>query len=168
MSVQTSQKLDISDMSDEELRKRSAKLAASNPHSSVQIDLKLNFWHQATTQYVRVSWSKVHLGGERAWMHCPHCQARVARLYAGLGGYFCRRFIGNPSYATQRLGAQGRAHYQACKLRLQLDGQAQLTMPFPQRPARIEPPTNTQVVADEAGTRMGITTYSSPLSLRWS
>jgi len=29
----------------------------------------------------------VHLGGERPWMHCPHCQTRVAKLYSGLGGY---------------------------------------------------------------------------------
>ena len=43
-------------------------------------------------QQIRVSWTRVHLGGERPWMHCPHCQTRVARLYAGLGGYFCRAF----------------------------------------------------------------------------
>jgi hypothetical protein len=88
-------------------------------------------------QNIRVTWTKVHLGGERPWMHCPHCQMRVARLYAGLGGYFCRSCIGSPPYATQRLGAQGRAHFQACKLRLLLDGQAQLSMPFPERPPRM-------------------------------
>jgi hypothetical protein len=49
--------------------------------------IKLSFWRQVTTQCVRVSWTKVHLGGERPWMHCPHCETRVARLYAGLGGY---------------------------------------------------------------------------------
>ena len=99
--------------------------------------IQLNFWRQVTTQCVCVSWTKVHLGGERPWMHCPHCQTRVARLYAGLGGYFCRACIGNPPYATQWLGAQGRAHFQACKLRLRLNGQARLTMPFPERPPRM-------------------------------
>jgi hypothetical protein len=99
--------------------------------------IQLEFWRQVTTQCVRVSWTKVHLGGERPWMHCPHCQTRVARLYAGLGGYFCRACIGNPPYATQWLGAQGRAHFQACKLRLRLNGQARLTMPFPERPPRM-------------------------------
>jgi hypothetical protein len=83
---------------------------------------------------IRVSWTKVHLAGERPWMHCQHCQTRVARLYAELGGYFCRGCLGSPPYATQQLSAQGRAHFQACKLRLQLGGQAQLTMPFPERP----------------------------------
>jgi hypothetical protein len=99
--------------------------------------IQLNFWRQATTQSVSVSWTKVHLGGERPWMHCPHCQTRVARLYAGMGGYFCRACVGNPPYASQQLSAQGRAHFKACKLRLQLDGQAQLSMPFPERPPRM-------------------------------
>jgi hypothetical protein len=92
---------------------------------------------RSNPQHIRVSWTPVHLGGERPWMHCPHCQTRVARLYAGLGGYFCRSCIGNPPYASQQLSAQGRVHYQACKLRLLLDGQAQLTMPFPERPPRM-------------------------------
>ena len=70
--------------------------------------IHLNFWRQAT-QYVCVSWTKVHLGGARPWMHCPHCAKRVAKLYAGLGGYFCRACIGNPPYASRRLSAQGRA-----------------------------------------------------------
>ena len=35
---------------------------------------------------IGVSWTRVHLGGERPWMYCPHGQIRVARLYAGLGG----------------------------------------------------------------------------------
>jgi hypothetical protein len=99
--------------------------------------LILDLRGHSVLQQICVSWTRVHLGGERPWMHCPHCQTRVARLYAGLGGYFCRSCIGNPPYATRRLGAQGRAHFQACKLRLQLDGQAQLSMPFPERPARM-------------------------------
>jgi hypothetical protein len=88
-------------------------------------------------QQIRISWTRLHLGGERPWLHCPHCQTRVARLYHGLGGYFCRACVGNPPYASQHLSAQGRAHFQACKLRLQLDGQAQLSMPFPERPPRM-------------------------------
>ena len=84
--------------------------------------------------HIRVLWTKVHLGGERPWMHCPHCAKRVAKLYAGPGGYFCRACVGNPPYATQRLSAQGRARFQACKLRLLLEGEPQLSRPFPERP----------------------------------
>jgi len=97
----------------------------------------LDIQGRSDSQHIRVSWTRVHLGGERPWMHCPHCQKRVAKLYSGLGGYFCRACIGNPPYATQWLGAQGRAHFQACKLRLRLNGQARLTMPFPERPPRM-------------------------------
>jgi hypothetical protein len=103
-------------------------------------------------QQIRISWTRVHLGGERPWMHCPHCQTRVARLYAGPGGYFCRRCIGNPPYASQQLSAQGRAHFQACKLRLLLDGQAQLSMPFPERPPRMHRQTYERLKRE--GTRL--------------
>jgi hypothetical protein len=44
---------------------------------------------------------------------------------------------GSPPYASQRLSAQGRAHYRACKLRLRLDGPAQPSAPFPERPKRM-------------------------------
>ncbi len=85
-------------------------------------------------QRIRVSWTRLHFGGERPWMHCPHCEKRVARLYEGLAGYFCRRCLGNPIYASQALSAQSRGHFQACKLRLRLGGIASLTAPLPERP----------------------------------
>jgi hypothetical protein len=59
---------------------------------------------------------------------------RVARLYEGLAGYFCRACLGNPIYASQALSAQSRGHFQACKLRLRLGGHAPLTAPLPERP----------------------------------
>ena len=33
--------------------------------------IQLNFRRQAATQYARVSWTKVHLGGARPWMPLP-------------------------------------------------------------------------------------------------
>jgi hypothetical protein len=99
--------------------------------------LVLDLRGQSVPQSIRVSWTRVHLGGERPWLHCPHCEKRVAKFYVGFAGYFCRACIGNPPYASQRLSAQGRAHYQACKLRLRLEGQAQLSTPFPERPKRM-------------------------------
>ena len=88
-------------------------------------------------QRIRVSWTRVHFCGERPWMHCPHCETRVAKLYKGLGGYFCRRCVGDPIYASQALSAQARPHFQACKLRLRLGGEASLTAPTPERPRRM-------------------------------
>jgi hypothetical protein len=86
---------------------------------------------------IRVSWTRLHLGGERPWMHCPHCQRRVAKLYSGFGGYFCRACVGNPIYASQALSAQARPHFQACKLRLRLGGEASPTAALPERPRRM-------------------------------
>jgi hypothetical protein len=88
-------------------------------------------------QRIRVSWTRPHLGGERPWMHCPHCEKRAAKLYNGLGGYFCRACVGNPIYASQALSAQARPHFQACKLRLRLGGEASPTASFPERPRRM-------------------------------
>lgn len=87
--------------------------------------------------HIRASWTRLHFGGDRPWLHCPHCERRVAKLYRGLAGYFCRACVGNPPYATQLLSAGGRAHFKACKLRLVLDGEAQLSRPFPGRPPRM-------------------------------
>jgi hypothetical protein len=99
--------------------------------------LILDLRGHSTPQNIRVSWTRVHLGGERPWVHCPHCERRVGRLYRGLEGYVCCACVGNPPYASQRLSANGRAQYHACKLRLRLNGQAQLSKPFPERPKRM-------------------------------
>jgi hypothetical protein len=96
--------------------------------------LTLDLRGHTVPQHVRVSWTRVHLGGERPWLHCPHCKGRAAKLYRGLAGYFCRACVDNPPYATQLLSAGGRADFKACKLRLQLDGEAQLSTSFPGRP----------------------------------
>ena len=100
---------------------------------AIQLDLR----GQTIPQRIRVSWTRVHFGGERPWLHCPHCETRVAKLYKGLGGYFCRRCVGNPIYASQALSAQARPHFQACKLRLRLGGEASPTAPLPNRPRRM-------------------------------
>jgi hypothetical protein len=86
-------------------------------------------------QQIRVSWTRCHFGrGLRPWLHCPHCQGRVAKLFNGLAGYCCRACVGNPSYASQAKSAQSRRHFEACKLRLRLGGNASLDAPFPERP----------------------------------
>ncbi len=56
-------------------------------------------------------------------------------MYRGLSGYFCRQCVADHlPYASQRLSAQARPHFQACKLRLRLGGDAHLTAGFPERP----------------------------------
>ena len=80
--------------------------------------LTLDLQGHSVPQHIRASWTRLHFGGDRPWLHCPHCERRVAKLYRGLAGYFCRACVGNPPYATQLLSAGGRAHFKACKLRL--------------------------------------------------
>jgi hypothetical protein len=56
-----------------------------------------------------------------------------AKLFKGLGGYYCRPCVGNPIYASQGKSTQNRRHFEACKLRLRLNGNASLAEPFPTR-----------------------------------
>jgi hypothetical protein len=67
-------------------------------------------------------------------MHCPYCEKRVATLLKGMGGYFCRACLGNAPYASQTKSAHGRRHFEICKIRLLLNGNASLLEPFPERP----------------------------------
>jgi hypothetical protein len=83
-------------------------------------------------QQIRIAWTRCHLGGARPWIHCA-C-GRVARLFKGLAGYYCRQCFDNPRYASQSKSTQGRRHFEACKIRLRLGGVASLTAPFPERP----------------------------------
>jgi hypothetical protein len=99
--------------------------------------LELEFPDRATTQQIRVSWTRVHLGGWRPWMHCPYCQKRAAILLHGLGGYGCRSCLGNPLYACQARSTHGRRHFELCKIRLLLGGTASPLEPFPDRPRRM-------------------------------
>jgi len=93
----------------------------------------IEFRNGVEPQQIRVSWTPCHFGGARPWLHCP-CGRRVARLFKGLVGYYCRECFDNPRYASQTKSTQGRLHFEACKLRLRLGGIASLTAPFPDRP----------------------------------
>jgi hypothetical protein len=99
-----------------------------------------------TPQQVHVSWTRCHLGcGMRPWLNCPHCQRRVAKLFNGLAGYFCRACVGNPPYASQTKSTQSRRHFEACKIRLRLGGIISLTAPFPERPRGMHRKTYTRL-----------------------
>ena len=96
--------------------------------------VQLELYGHGLPQNIRVSWTRPHLGGERPWFHCPHCEKRVAKLYNGLGGYFCRACFGNPPYASQTKSAHDRRHFHACKVRLLLNSEARSSLPLPPRP----------------------------------
>jgi hypothetical protein len=95
--------------------------------------IQLELRNQVVPQQIPISWTQCHFGGFRPWLHCL-CGRRVARLFKGMGGYFCRPCVGNPIYASQGKSTQGRRHFEACKLRMRLGGIASLAAPFPERP----------------------------------
>jgi hypothetical protein len=84
--------------------------------------IRLELHNQVTPQLIRVSWTRCHLGGARPWLHCPHCGRRVGKLFRMMAGYFCRQCTGNPIYACQGKSTQSRRHFEACKIRLLLNG----------------------------------------------
>ena len=90
--------------------------------------------NQSVPQSIRVSWTRCHFGGVRPWLHCPHCERRVARLFKGFGGYFCRACCGNPVYESQRRSAKARAWLQAYRLRQRLGGSRPVVDAIPPRP----------------------------------
>jgi hypothetical protein len=90
--------------------------------------------HQSVPQGIRVSWTRCHFGGFRPWLHCPHCERRVARLFKGFAGYCCRACCGNPIYETQRRSRKGRAYLQAYRIRQRLGGSRPVVDAIPPRP----------------------------------
>jgi hypothetical protein len=58
----------------------------------------------------------------------------VARLFKGMGAYYCRRCIGNPLYESQRRSKKARTYLQAYRLRQRLGGSRPVLDPVPETP----------------------------------
>jgi len=100
--------------------------------------IQLDLGNQVVPQQIRVSWTRCNYGGARPWMHCPHCQRRIARLFKGMGGYFCRACLGHPIYESQRRSRKARAYLQAYRLRQRLGGSRPVIDRIPPRPYRMK------------------------------
>ena len=100
---------------------------------SAQFRIHIELCNQTVPQNIRVSWTWCNFGGSRPWMHCP-CERRVARLFKGLGGYYCRACCGNPIYESQRSSKKARSYLQAYRLRQRLGGSRPVVDPVPARP----------------------------------
>jgi hypothetical protein len=109
--------------------------------------IQLELRNQAVPQQIRVSWTRCNYGGGRPWLRCPHCEERVARLFKGLGGYFCRACVGNPIYESQRRSKKARAYLQAYRLRQRLGGSRPVLDPVPERPYRMKRTTHRRLCA---------------------
>ena len=82
-------------------------------------------------QAVFISRTRVHFGW-RAWFVCPSCDANVAKLYGG-PSFKCRE-CRRISYPSQRESPRWRPLRRLQKIRRQLGGSENLTLPFPDRP----------------------------------
>ncbi len=100
--------------------------------------IQLEFCDRTVPQQIRVSWTRCNYGGARPWMHCPHCQRRIARLFKGMGGYFCRACLGTPIYESQRRSSKARVYLQAYRLRQRLGGSRPCVDRIPPRPYRMK------------------------------
>jgi|SRR5712671_1731733 hypothetical protein len=93
--------------------------------------------NQTVPQQIPVSWTQCYYGGARPWLHCL-CGRRVARLFKGFGGYFCRPCCGDPVYESQRRSKKARAYLQAYRTRQQIGGSRPVKDPLPERPYRMK------------------------------
>jgi len=100
--------------------------------------IQLQLRNRCVPQQIRVSWTRCNYGGARPWIHCPHCQRRIARLFKGMGGYFCRACLGNPIYESQRRSRKARTYLQAYRLRQTLGGSRPVIDRIPPRPYRMK------------------------------
>jgi hypothetical protein len=110
--------------------------------------IQLNFCNLVTPQYLHLSWTPCHLGGWRPWMRCPHCRKRVARLFMGMGGYFCRACVGNPPYESQLRNNMARVYLRAYRLRERIGGGRPVIDPIRERPCRMWRKTYDQIRAE--------------------
>jgi hypothetical protein len=109
------------------------------------IQIELN--NQVVPQQVPVSWTQCNYGGARPWLHCL-CGRRVARLFKGFGGYFCRPCCGNPIYESQKRNQKARAYLKAYRLRQRLGGSRPARDPIPERPYRMWRRTYNWIVSE--------------------
>jgi hypothetical protein len=118
--------------------------------------LRVELENQTIPQVIRVSWTRCHFGGARPWLHCPCCKRRVAKLFKGMGGYWCRTCVGSPLYASQSKSTLGRRHFEACRLRIRLGGTGSVAEPFPERPRGMHRTTYAQLLRRGAKLESGL------------
>jgi hypothetical protein len=110
------------------------------------IRLTANKWRvtvqfpSGSSQTIWLRWSPCHFGGWRPWFVCCRCDRRVGKLYNTGVALTCRQCL-RLWYASQRRGAKSRCYLQALRLRLSLNGIANLKEPIPKRPKRMHKTT---------------------------
>lgn len=84
-------------------------------------------------QRIGLAWTPCTYGGHRPWLVCPACLRRMAILYSGPSGFYCRKCLGLV-YQSQRESGGDRALTRAQAIRRRLGGSANMLEPFPPKP----------------------------------
>ena len=108
-------------------------VAGIGPLTANKWRVDIEFRHGAM-QRIPIIWTPCHFGGSRPWFRCGRCGQRVGKFYSTGVALHCRCCLACGTLA-QRRGAKSRRYLQALKLRLRLNGIANLREPFP-RPTR--------------------------------
>ena len=77
-----------------------------------------------------------HYGGSRAWLSCPGCGRRRAKLHFCNGNVSCRDCHGL-AYKSQLEASADRPRLIAQRIRRILGGSSNLALPFPPKPAKM-------------------------------
>ncbi len=88
---------------------------------------------QDVRQNIWLDWTPCTYGGYRPWLVCPSCLKRMAILYSGGAGFYCRKCL-RLVYQSQRESSGGRGLATAQAIRRRLGGSANMTEPFPAKP----------------------------------
>lgn len=77
--------------------------------------------HEDISFPVSLSYSSCNYGGKRPWFICPHCGRRVAKLYYGSKGFYCRHTL-RLAYSSQSECLRDRLHRKIGKIEAILEG----------------------------------------------
>jgi hypothetical protein len=105
--------------------------------SAAKFMIHIKLQNQTVPQNIPVAWTWCNFGGSRPWLVCQ-CGRRVARLFKGMGGDYCRSCCGNPLYESQRRSKKARSYLQAYRVRQRLGGSRPVVDPLPARPYRMQ------------------------------
>lgn len=86
---------------------------------------------------VSLTRTECHFGGTRTWFECPNCNQRCAKLYFRDSSFRCRKCHGL-GYRSQLVARDERPRIIAQRIRESLGGSANLALPYPMKPPKMQ------------------------------
>lgn len=101
--------------------------ALRRPDGAYASDVEITFDERSTL--VEITWTRVHMGGQRPWFICPSCYRRCGKLYLAHNAA-CRQCL-RLSYPSQRETAEDRHFRRAESIRRRLGWRPGIANPPP-------------------------------------